>query len=658
LKKILGLGILLIVSLAMAVSSISAYIETPEKIVLLDITDPFSPRMLQHYRCDTLIRGVLVYGRLVYLNLGKKIRILKIDDNGSIASQEEREFPYIVESMDALGKTVAIAYKGTLFITDAQFNALGSLSMGRTIKKALFFDENHVLLSFGKDGIGMVDIFNASDPRLMWRLEAKDEKIVDVTFTRDYIYAAGQNGLFFIVDISDVSKPKVIYYSSVLEKPVKIIRAASKMVYILSESGSVSIVDVSDPIEPHFIYKKAFGPMTTDIFVHKNLLYVARYGGLYVYKFQNSSLEFVDYFPAIVAKTFAQVKGIEAPPKEPGAVSWSYNAGSEIRSSPVFAGQTIFFSSINGTIFAVDINGTFKWSYKTKFLINAPLVIDGRGRIVVGGWDNHLYVISPDSRLIKRLKLGGDITKPVGIGGGRIYVGAEDGKIYAVENGRIVWSKELEGWVTTNIMVDEEGAIYFGTSDGKIYSLSYSGNILWVFHATSWVTSYIASDQNGALYFGTADGKIYKISLDGELIWKYDLGSDITAGIVVDSFGRVIAGTKDGRLVVLDRKGNFQLQFNTKGQIRSTPAVSKEGNIYFGSDDGYFYSLSIDGTLRWKYLTSGKVSTAPLVLKNLIVFGSTDGKFYAIYEETDGLDEGPWPVCCGNLMHNKLVKIH
>ncbi len=658
MKKFAFITLILLVVAAFSVSSITVYQENPQKAVVLDITDPFSPKIIQNIRSDTTINNIMVYGRVVYLVEGSKVRILKIDENGEASSWEDYDLPYTVDSLDVFGRTIALSHGSALFLTDSRFQPLGTLSAGKSLKSVHFFDENHVLLVFENDGVGMVDIFKVSDPRLMWRLEVKDDVIQDLACYNDYIYVVGKKGLFFIIDVSDISKPKVLFYTKLLEEPLRVVKASGSNVYILFKNGELSVVDVSDPIEPRFVLKKAFGPGTSDLFVYKDLVYVARYNGLYVYEYQHESLKFVDYFPEISAKSFAMVRSIEIPTKEPGTVLWSYNAGSEIRSSPVSYGEAIFFSSINGTIYSVDLNGTFKWSYRTKFLINAPLVVDKDGRIVIGCWDNHLYIVSPDGRLVDRVKLGGDITKPVGVLGKRIYVGAEDGKVYAVEDGKIVWSRQFTGWPTTNILVDNEGAIYFGTSDGKIYSLSYSGNVLWVFHASSWVTSYLASDQVGGIYFGTADGMIYKITTKGELVWKYDVGSDITSGIVVDSFGRVMAGTKDGRLVVLDRKGNFQWQFMAKAQIRSTPAVSKEGNIYFGSDDGYIYALSMDGTLRWKYLTSGKVTSSPLILKNLVAFGSTDGRFYGVYDETEGLDDGPWPMCCGNQMHSKIVKTH
>jgi outer membrane protein assembly factor BamB len=136
----------------------------------------------------------------------------------------------------------------------------------------------------------------------------------------------------------------------------------------------------------------------------------------------------------------------------------------------------------------------------------------------------------------------------------------------------------------------------------------------------------------------------------------YDAGGEISSGPVIDSHGRVIFGTKEGTLYALDRKGNLMWTFEGGSSITSHPAVSKEGFIFFGCEDGYLYALNPDGSIRWKTSTGGKIVSSPVVSENSVYFGSTDGKFYAVYETTMGLDDGPWPMCCGNENHMKVIK--
>ena len=654
-KKLLVASMVALISIVtMSISAVSAFFEKPDKVTIIDISKPANPQILQVLKSESEIKDTMVYGRMVYIIQKNKVGILTINDSGTISNKTVKSLPYPIESFDVYENMYAISYNKALFLYDSSFNPLGSLSLKRSIKTIKFYDKNHIFIIFDSGDIGMVDTYKPTDPRLVWRLEVKKDKINDFTFNKENIYAVCQNGVFFVVDISDIVHPKVVYYSLIFESPIKVI-TNDKELLIYDKYGDLSFLDISDSFQPKLVYRTNLGSDTNDIFLFKNYLYISKSNGIFVYSIKNHKLSYEHVIPLPTGAHFARAINIEIPPQKVGSILWGFNTGSEIRSSPTYDGENIYFASINGSIYSLEKSGSFRWSYKTRFLINSPTVIDKFGRIIVGSWDNYVYVIDSSGKVVERIKTSGDVTKPVGVTGSRIYISSEDGNIYAAENGEIVWKKPIDGWVTTNIVIDKEGVIYFGTSSGKLYAYSYSGNLLWIFNTSSWISTYIGADDNGNLYFGTANGFLYKINHNGTLVWKYSTGTVITSGVTIDSFGRVLFGTKDGYLICLDRKGNFMWSYGTQGEIHSIPSVSKEGFVYFGSNDSYLYSLNLDGSLRWKIQTDGKVYTSPLVLKDMVIFGSSDGKIYAINEKTDGLDNGPWPTCCGNERHNKLL---
>ena len=654
-KKLLVASMVALISIvSMSISAVSAFFEKPDKVTIIDISKPANPQILQVLKSESEIKDTMVYGRMVYIIQKNKVGILTINDSGTISNKTVKSLPYPIESFDVYENMYAISYNKALFLYDSSFNPLGSLSLKRSIKTIKFYDKNHIFIIFDSGDIGMVDTYKPTDPRLVWRLEVKKDKINDFTFNKENIYAVCQNGVFFVVDISDIVHPKVVYYSLIFESPIKVI-TNDKELLIYDKYGDLSFLDISDSFQPKLVYRTNLGSDTNDIFLFKNYLYISKSNGIFVYSIKNHKLSYEHVIPLPTGAHFARAINIEIPPQKVGSILWSFNTGSEIRSSPTYDGENIYFASINGSVYSLEKSGSFRWSYKTRFLINSPTVIDKFGRIIVGSWDNYVYVIDSSGKVVERIKTSGDVTKPVGVTGSRIYISSEDGNIYAAENGEIVWKKPIDGWVTTNIVIDKEGVIYFGTSSGKLYAYSYSGNLLWIFNTSSWISTYIGADDNGNLYFGTANGFLYKINHNGTLEWKYSTGTVITSGVTIDSFGRVLFGTKDGYLICLDRKGNFMWSYGTQGEIHSIPSVSKEGFVYFGSNDSYLYSLNLDGSLRWKIQTDGKVYTSPLVLKDMVIFGSSDGKIYAINEKTNGLDDGPWPICCGNERHNKLL---
>jgi len=70
--------------------------------------------------------------------------------------------------------------------------------------------------------------------------------------------------------------------------------------------------------------------------------------------------------------------------------------------------------------------------------------------------------------------------------------------------------------------------------------------------------------------------------------------------------------------------------FKTGGAVRSTPAVY-QNKIYFGSGDGYFYCLDENsGNLLWKLKSAGTITSSPAISNNKIYFASKDGFLYCI----------------------------
>ncbi len=645
---------LIFTTLVFPVSVVTAYLESPQMLVILDISNPDNPRMVRYHKLSSPAEDILVVGRMVFVLHGESLENLIIGDDGEVKLYTSKSFKFEVSSFDARRDRIVVSYGSTVYVMDSTLNTVGTVSTKWNILSLRFFDYDHVVLNFGKEGIGLLNLENPADPRIVWRLEARFESIADVIPHGENLFVLCESGMLFVVNMVEPLKPKVVKYTYLPEN------ARKGMIYddtlvVISPSKKLMAVDISDPFEPKLLFTKYLGSDTKDVDLVFGNVYVAKRGGTYIYKLGKIGLSFVNYVPAMSVLAFARKR--VSPPEEvpPGKILWSYSVGSEIRSSPAVGDGNVYFASVNGMVFALDMDGKFLWSYRARFLITSPVVYSN-GRIYVGSWDNYLYTLNDGGDLVWRVRLGGDVSRAVVVDEKRVYAGAEDGKFYAVEDGKVIWSKELDGWMTTNPVLFSDGRVVLGTSGGKVYCFSYAGNVLWIFDAEGWISSGMAVDESENLYFGTTDGKLFVISKEGNLVWKYDVGSEISSGPVVDSFGRVVFGTREGTLYVLDRKGNLMWTYHVGSVITSGIAVSKEGFVYFGAEDGYLYSLNPDGSLRWKVSTGGKIVTTPLILKSKILFGSTDGKFYAVYDTTEGLNDGPWPMCCGNEEHNKIMR--
>ena len=107
-----------------------------------------------------------------------------------------------------------------------------------------------------------------------------------------------------------------------------------------------------------------------------------------------------------------------------------------IVSSPAIAADgTVYVGSDDYKLYAINPNGTLKWSYTTGGAIVSSPTIAADGTIYVGSWDSKLYAINPNGTLKWSYVTGNGIDSSPAIGAdGTIYVGSEDHKLYAINS--------------------------------------------------------------------------------------------------------------------------------------------------------------------------------------------------------------------------------
>lgn len=76
-----------------------------------------------------------------------------------------------------------------------------------------------------------------------------------------------------------------------------------------------------------------------------------------------------------------------------GSFSWSYQAGSDVFSSPaVSSEEKIYIGSLDKNIYSLNSDGSLAWSYETFDFVRSSPSIGSDGRVYVGSDDNLLYV--------------------------------------------------------------------------------------------------------------------------------------------------------------------------------------------------------------------------------------------------------------------------
>ncbi|MCE7700062.1 MAG: chitobiase/beta-hexosaminidase C-terminal domain-containing protein, partial [Methanobacterium paludis] len=158
------------------------------------------------------------------------------------------------------------------------------------------------------------------------------------------------------------------------------------------------------------------------------------------------------------------------------------------------------------------------------------------GTIYTGSYDKKLYAINPDGTLKWTYTTGGSIYGSPAIGAdGTIYVGSyTDKKLNAINpDGTLKWSYTTTGTIFGSPSVAADGTIYIGTySTYTMFAISSAGTLKWSYKTGNQLRSASTIGADGTVYFSSSDGNVYALSSTGTLIWKYNVGSKYSIPII------------------------------------------------------------------------------------------------------------------------------
>lgn len=272
------------------------------------------------------------------------------------------------------------------------------------------------------------------------------------------------------------------------------------------------------------------------------------------------------------------------------------------------------------------------WRFKAESTIHSPPVVGPQGRIYFGSDDGRLYALDPDGTPRWTFAAGGAIRASPAVGPVAIYFGSDDGNFYALDpDGSLLWTFAAGGPIRSAPIVGPDGTIYFGSDDGKLYALNPDGTPRWEFATGGEVRTSPALGPDGAVYVGSADGKLYALSPDGEFKWAFAAGGTILSSPAVGDDGLIYFGADDGKLYVLNPSGTLIWTFAAGGPIRSSPLFGPGGVVYFGCDDGYLYAVwPIYRMLWWRFPAGGEVRTSPALGADGTIYFASAVAFWAL----------------------------
>jgi outer membrane protein assembly factor BamB len=196
-----------------------------------------------------------------------------------------------------------------------------------------------------------------------------------------------------------------------------------------------------------------------------------------------------------------------------GQLAWKVTTQSDVLSAPAIGVDgTIFVGSEDKNLYALNPDGSLKWTYPGNDGLQSP-VVGPEGVVYVAGKPS-MCAIDATGKLKWITPTDGDATAPAIASDGTVYVAAATGTFYALDGatGTERWRATLTAFDThLQPLVGADGLVYVGATDGTLYALSPDGTVKWKLTTGSAIGGAAAMGADGALYVGTADGHLIAI---------------------------------------------------------------------------------------------------------------------------------------------------
>ena len=347
---------------------------------------------------------------------------------------------------------------------------------------------------------------------------------------------------------------------------------------------------------------------------------------------------------------------------------WSVNITTE---SGIVTGPngTIYVGSRNGTLYALNKDGSVLWAYNFNASLNTP-ALSKNGTIYVSDQQNNkLTAINPDGNLLwtcSNINISTSYNSAPTIGSdGTIYVGGSS--LYAINptDGSVEWSYTVTGTINMAPAVGSNGIIYVASTgngtNGTLYAINPDGKLKWTCTIGQVLYDSPSIGSDGTIYIGCCssssitNGTLYAINpTDGSVEWTYPISYRYITGIpAIGSDGTIyiLGGSSSASMLyAVKPDGNLKWSYTLLGKNYigcSCVTIGADGTLYVGTSAlsssvyGSVYAITDNGTsgvLKWSYQTTAGVRCP-------VTIGS-DGTLY--FESYSGSSGTPALVAIGD----------
>jgi outer membrane protein assembly factor BamB len=292
----------------------------------------------------------------------------------------------------------------------------------------------------------------------------------------------------------------------------------------------------------------------------------------------------------------------------PGVVKWFFKASDSMGGSPAIDKNGTIYCSGGDILYAINPNGTRKWSLAGFYDVCSTPAIDVNGLIYVTTRGCALRVINP--------------------------------------NGTIKWTYHLSQQAHGSPAIDNDGTIYAYSENKLLYAFYQNGTLKWSYYLDA---GYIAFSSpalgiDGTIYIGSLgpgdyDGYVDAVNPNGTRKWRYNVGTWVHGSAAIADDGTIIQATDINLIALNPNNGSLKWISEVDDCTWTTPIIGPDGTIYVGSSLGSFYAVNPDdGTIKWRFPISAGFwfgASPALSYDGTVYFGTTSfmggsAGFYAV----------------------------
>lgn len=338
-------------------------------------------------------------------------------------------------------------------------------------------------------------------------------------------------------------------------------------------------------------------------------------------------------------------------------LSWKFNSGAPVRSTPVNDNNNIYFGNEKGDFFCVDqATAKPRWKFSAEYPIHSSAAIF-KGIVFFSDARQSLYALSSSTgKIVWKTSLGEN--KPYDwkfdflwssptISGDTIFIGSGDGNLYAIQaaSGKVFWKYAA----TTHIRCAPAvfyNKVFFGDMNGHFYALnSQTGKEVWTYetNAVKFINDSFGYDRKGIVaspviignkvVFGARDGFMYNLdAATGKSNWVFDYDITWVISSVATDGKTVFSGTSDGKFVnAIDLETGKELWRTPTSLVWSSPLLIND-KLYVGGYDGALYCINKKNGAKFNLplYTGSRIQGSPVLSGKNIFVGSEDGYVYAL----------------------------